>query len=101
MEGDIGRHGEAVEAALYFCVAEAMQNTAKHAQAASVRVRIGDAEGHVTATVVDDGVGFDSQTAQSGSGAANLRDRIEPLGGRVDVTSRPGGGCTVTLRVPV
>jgi signal transduction histidine kinase len=82
---------------------EALANVRRHASASAVvlrlsRVGAGDAS-QVSVHVEDDGVGFDP-TASPGVGLAGLRDRAEEVGGAVDVTSVPGEGTRVTVRVP-
>jgi signal transduction histidine kinase len=97
----VGRYPQEAEAAAYFCVLEALQNIAKYAQASRVTVRLRSEEGHLVFAVEDDGQGFDVQQTPSGSGLQNMKDRLEALGGRVDVRSEPGAGTTVTGRIPV
>ena len=97
----IGRYDQEVEAAVYFCVLEALQNTAKYAGASRATVRL-NAEGDgLTFDVEDDGSGFDPTTMKPGSGLTNMRDRIEALGGSVMVGSEPRNGTTVRGRIPV
>lgn len=96
----LARETADVEAALYFCCVEALQNAAKHADAAHVLVEVrrdGDA---VTLVVRDDGVGF-AGPPRTGAGLANMRDRIESAGGSLVVASRPGEGTRITARIPV
>ena len=90
-----------VEAALYFCCLEALQNAAKHADAERVYVEIDvDSDGAVGLLVEDDGCGFDPGTARTGSGLANMRDRIDAVGGRLELRSAPGEGARLEVRVP-
>jgi signal transduction histidine kinase len=98
-ESGIGRYAASVEAALYFCALEALQNAAKHSGSTRVRVRL-DGEGdRVTLTMEDDGVGFDPSAARSGAGLANMRDRIEAVGGALTLESRAGSGTRITARL--
>jgi signal transduction histidine kinase len=91
-----------VEAALYFCCVEALQNTVKHsgAERATIDVRLGG-DGVLCARVADDGSGFDLSTASAGAGLANMRDRIEAVGGVLRITARATGGTCVEASVPV
>lgn len=92
------RFPEEVEGAGYFTVAEALANASKHAAASHVDVSLARADGTLRITVSDDGVGFEPAAAV-GAGLANLAERLSALGGRLDVTSRPGGGTTVTAQL--
>lgn len=87
-----------VEASLYFCGLEAMQNAAKHSGATRITIRLASSGG-ACLDVADDGHGFAS-TATTGSGLANMRDRIESVGGTLTVDSLPGRGTTLRARVP-
>jgi signal transduction histidine kinase len=97
---DVGRYAPGTEAAAYFCCLEAVQNAAKHAGAATIRVELrGDADGLVF-TVMDDGRGFDPLTTSTGSGLANLHDRVESVGGTVRTVSSPERGTRIDAFVP-
>lgn len=95
----LGRYPQDVEAAVYFCCLEALQNVQKYARAGSATVRIEQANGLLSFEVSDDGVGFDPGRASSGSGLTNLRDRLDALGGDLIVRSAPGAGTTLGGRV--
>jgi signal transduction histidine kinase len=98
---NVPRLPTAVEAALYFCCMEAVQNAAKHSQASRVTVTVGTAEAYVRLTVDDDGEGFDVSSAEPGAGLTNMRDRIDAAGGQLEMTSTPGGGTRVDVHVPL
>jgi signal transduction histidine kinase len=97
----IGRYAQETEAGVYFCVLEALQNVAKYADAKHVTVHLGQENGLLTFSVTDDGKGFDPATTPSGSGLQNMRDRIEALGGTLEIRSEVGAGTVVAGRVPV
>ena len=97
---DPGRHPSDVEAAVYFCCVEALQNAAKHSEAQRVRVSLGADHDSVWFTVQDDGVGFDVGPRGSG-GMVNMQDRLGASGGTLRVESAPGRGATVHGTVPV
>ena len=97
----VGRHSAEVEAAAYFCVLEALQNSAKHSAARTVRVSLREVSGVLTLTVGDDGSGFDLATADPGAGLANMRDRVESVGGTLAIETTPGLGTLVEARLPV
>jgi PAS domain S-box-containing protein len=94
-----GRFPEAVEATVYFLVAEALTNVAKHAQASRVTVN-----GRVTGKalyleVADDGVGGAREDPRGG--LEGLADRLAAVGGALSVESPSGGGTTLRARVPL
>ena len=97
---DISRYSQEIEAAVYFCCLEALQNVSKYANAARAVVRLSEQDGAVTFIVEDDGRGFDPQTTPHGSGTQNMSDRLEALGGNLAIDSVPGRGTRVTGRVP-
>jgi signal transduction histidine kinase len=99
----VGRLPTPVEAALYFCCMEAVQNAAKHSGARSVTVRLGEDRGRWRLTVTDDGAGFvqaQGRAVGAGAGLVNMRDRLDAVGGTVTVGSLSGRGTTVTALVP-
>ncbi|MEA2551186.1 MAG: hypothetical protein QOE25_955 [Actinomycetota bacterium] len=96
-----GRYPIDLEAAVYFCTLEALQNIAKYAQARVVDITIGEDQGALTFEVTDNGRGFDPSAAPRGSGLNNMHDRLSVLGGDVTVTSSEGRGTTVRGRVPL
>ncbi|HWO70796.1 MAG TPA: ATP-binding protein [Actinomycetota bacterium] len=89
------------EAAVYFACLEALQNAVKHAAASEVRIQLAEAAGHLFFSVRDDGRGFDPATVPAGAGLRNMADRVEALGGRLEVRSPPGRGTTVEGEVPI
>jgi signal transduction histidine kinase len=97
----IGRYSQEFEAAIYFCVLEALQNASKYAEASDVTVRLWQENGDLLFSVADDGRGFDRETTSLGAGLQNMTDRLAALDGTLDIRSRPGGGTTVSGRIPV
>jgi signal transduction histidine kinase len=97
----IGRYSQEVEAAVYFCVLEALQNVAKYAAATQAVVRLAAENGVLAFGVRDDGAGFDLEATPRGSGLTNMADRLSALGGELAVRSTPGGGTSVSGRIPV
>jgi signal transduction histidine kinase len=90
---------ETVEAGAYYIVAEALANTAKHAKASAVRVRVEPENDGLLITVQDDGCGGADESR--GSGLVGLRDRAEALGGTLLVSSPLDAGTRITVRLPV
>jgi signal transduction histidine kinase len=96
----IGRYPQEVEAAIYFWCLEALQNVAKYAEASTATVRLADSTGGLTFEVTDDGRGFDPSKISYGTGLQGMADRLEALGGSLEVRSLPAKGTTVIGRVP-
>jgi signal transduction histidine kinase len=101
MPNGVGRYPQEVEAAVYFSVLEALQNVAKYAGASRVEVRLGTRDGDLWFEVTDDGRGFDSNEAVTGTGLQGIADRLDAIGGHLEVRSEPGHGTTVVGRIPV
>jgi signal transduction histidine kinase len=97
----ISRYSREAEAAVYFCTLEALQNVGKYAGASRAFVRLSQSDGHLTFEVDDDGAGFDPAKTSYGTGLQGMADRLAALGGELEVRSTPGGGTTVTGRLPV
>jgi signal transduction histidine kinase len=92
------RFPEPAEAATYYVVSEALTNTTKHASASRAHVAVEERAGCLCLSVRDDGVGG---ADPEGSGLTGLRDRVEALGGSIDVRSRPGEGTLIQVRLPL
>ena len=95
----IERYPQAVESAVYFCALEALNNVAKYADAASVTIRLSDGDGRLVFSVADDGRGFDPAEIGYGTGLQGMADRLDAIGGALEVVSAPGAGTTVIGRV--
>src|SRR5207344_1869796 len=92
----LGRYSQDVEAAVYFCVLEALQNAAKYAAATRAEVRLA-ASGHdLRFEVTDDGAGFDPGSKAYGTGLQGMADRLHAHGGSLAVRSAPGAGTTIS-----
>lgn len=98
----LGRYPQEVEAAVYFSCLEALQNIAKYADANAARITLGQANGHLTFEVADDGRGFDPELKAYGMGLQGIADRLAALDGKLKVHSRIGGGTSLsgTISVP-
>jgi signal transduction histidine kinase len=99
----VARYAQDIEATVYFCVLEALQNVQKYAGASQVVVRLRASTDLATLTfeVEDDGTGFETATARKGAGLTNMNDRVDALGGKVQVISHPGAGTRVSGELPV
>lgn len=96
----VGRHPREIEATIYFCVLEAVQNAIKHANPQSILVNIGETNGHLTFEVKDDGTGYNPDTTPKGNGLTNITDRIDAIEGTITINSTPGHGTTITATIP-
>jgi PAS domain S-box-containing protein len=80
---------------------EALTNARRHSEAKNVEVGLRMGSEEVLAEVSDDGRGFDPAAVRDGVGLSAMRERIDGLGGKIEVRSRPGEGTRVTVRVPL
>jgi signal transduction histidine kinase len=93
---DVGRYLPAVEAAVYFCCLEALQNAAKYAgNSAIAKVTLWEEAGALLFEVRDDGRGFDAAGSTPGAGLTNMSDRLGAVGGKIRIESGPGMGTRV------
>jgi signal transduction histidine kinase len=90
---------DSVQVAVYYVVSEALTNVAKHAHASVVRVHGATEGGVLRLSIADDGVG--GAEPGHGTGLIGLRDRIEALGGRIEIASPWGNGTTLLVALPV
>ena len=97
----IGRFSQDVEAAVYFCSLEALQNIAKYADAAHATILVTQSDGQLTFEIEDDGRGFDPASIGYGTGVQGIEDRLAALGGTLEIRSAPGTGTTIVGRLPI
>jgi signal transduction histidine kinase len=97
----VDRLPQDIEAAVYFSVLEGLQNVAKYAQATSASVSFERSDGQLRFRVRDDGRGFDPSETGYGTGLQGIADRLGALEGRVEITSEPGAGATLSGCIPV
>jgi PAS domain S-box-containing protein len=90
---------EPIETGAYYLIAEALTNVSKYARASEVRVRVGTGDACVVVEVSDDGIG--GADPARGSGLRGLADRVEALGGSLDVVSPAGAGTSLRAEIPV
>jgi signal transduction histidine kinase len=91
----IGRFPQDVEATVYFCTLEALNNVAKYADATHATVRLSNGNGELRFEVTDDGRGFDSASTGYGTGLQGMADRLAAVGGELTIRSAPGAGTTI------
>jgi signal transduction histidine kinase len=95
-----GRHPLAAEAAIFFCISEALTNAAKHGEG-PISVRVDESSGSLTFSVTDAGPGFEPATRPGGAGLDNMKDRLDVLGGDLIIDSAPGMPTTISGSLPV
>ena len=101
LDEGIGRASAAIEAAIYFCAREAIQNATKHAgPGASVTATLARRRGAIDLTISDSGVGMSPDAPSAGIGIQGMHDRIEAVGGRVEIFSGPGLGTCIHATIP-
>jgi signal transduction histidine kinase len=98
----VERYPQDVEAAVYFCALEALNNLSKYAGATQATVSLSQTDGTLTFAVSDDGVGFSvGERGSNGTGLQGMADRLDAIGGALEIRSARGEGTTVLGRVPV
>jgi PAS domain S-box-containing protein len=90
---------EPIEVAAYFVASEALANATKHAEASRIEISLAQIEEGLLLAIRDDGVG--GADPARGSGLVGLTDRVEALGGSLEIESRPGDGTEITVRLPI
>ncbi|RYE85678.1 MAG: PAS domain S-box protein, partial [Myxococcales bacterium] len=97
-----GRLPEEIETVVYRVVQEALTNVTKHAQATQVSVVVSRQGGHAMVMIEDDGRGFVPEAVGQGRlGLVGMRERVEQVGGHLDIESSLGRGTTLLVRLPV
>src|SRR5204862_2149055 len=88
-----------IEAAIYYVVAETLTNAAKHAGASEAQIELSTTDDTVTIEIRDNGGG--GANLADGSGIRGLADRVEALGGRLELQSPVGAGTVVKAELPL
>jgi PAS domain S-box-containing protein len=89
---------ESAEVAAYYVVAEALTNAAKHARASEVVVRVEADDANLHLSIRDDGIG--GAAVGNGSGLTGLMDRVEALGGTMEISTHPCNGTSLLVNIP-
>jgi len=93
------RPADRIEVAAYYLVSEALTNITKHARASCAQVAVEQRDAILHLSIRDDGVG--GADPAGGSGLIGLRDRVQALGGSIEVNSRPGEGTAILVELPL
>ena len=94
-----GRLPELIESTAYFVLAEALANVAKHSGATRSWVRAHVVDGELALVVRDNGNG--GASLEAGTGMLGISDRVEAVGGTLELESPPGAGTTLSMRIPL
>jgi signal transduction histidine kinase len=98
----IRRHPEEVETAVYFSCMEALQNVSKHAGPnATATLELAEWGGWLRFEIRDSGMGFATDGVRRNGGMQNMRDRVDTVGGTLEIRSTPGAGTVILGRIPV
>jgi len=97
---EVGRLDSELETVVYRLVQEALTNVAKHAGARCVTLQLAEREGRLEVLVSDDGCGFDPDAERGGFGLVGMRERVELVGGELQIESKPGSGTRMTASIP-
>lgn len=100
------RYAQKVETAVYRVVQEALANVAKHAVASNLEIHLTRVERYLHCLIQDDGIGFDalsqlSCTARGGLGLIGMRERLNAVGGTLQIDSAVGRGTKLLIKIPV
>ena len=96
----VGRYDREIEASVYFCCLEALNNVVKYADASVATIRLTASDSELAFEVADDGGGFDPSSAPRGTGLEGMADRLDAIGGTLDVRSLVGVGTTISGHIP-
>jgi signal transduction histidine kinase len=99
--GDGTRLSPELESTVYRLVQEALTNVVKHARARRAEIRVSSRENTIQVEVSDDGVGFDPDVRAPGFGLTGMRERLELVGGRLEISSAVGRGTTLRAELPL
>jgi signal transduction histidine kinase len=86
---------------LYRVAQEALHNVIKHSQAKNVQVELSSDDGQILLRIIDDGLGFDLSHEVAGLGLASMRQRVQAVGGSIDISSSLKRGTRIEVRVPI
>jgi len=101
VQGDLKALPQKIEDELFNIAQEALNNSLRYAKAESIRVCINEAQGVITLSVEDDGIGFDASAKHSGLGLKNMLERTQVIGGELSIHSESAHGTRVTVSVGI
>lgn len=93
--------GDEQAMAIYRCVQEAISNALKHSDAKAITIAVTTSERALRVSVRDDGIGFDTSGSTHGVGLIGMRERIDAIGGSLEINSTTGAGAQVVIEVPL
>ncbi len=101
VSGKLSGAGERINITIYRIIQECLTNIAKYAQASHVSIDLAEKHGRLLLVIVDDGRGMDLSGPRSGLGLIGMRERIEALGGEINLETAEGQGLAVNIAVPL
>jgi signal transduction histidine kinase len=102
VDGSCDQLTDAQQTCIYRVIQEALTNCARHAKAKSVLVSVQTEPEDVMVLIQDDGIGFNGQApVRGGLGLLGIRERVEALEGSLFISSRPNGGTTIQVQIPI
>jgi signal transduction histidine kinase len=99
-EGDVDTIESRTTEEIMKLVTEAVSNALRHSQAEEVVIHVSREDEGLTLSVKDDGLGFEMENVRRGMGLINMRERVQRLGGQLEIESAVGDGTTVAIRLP-
>ncbi|OOQ59542.1 sensor histidine kinase [Mucilaginibacter pedocola] len=90
-----------VKRSLFLIFKEALNNLVKYSGATHVKIEFVVSQSGMQLTITDNGIGFDQATASSGNGLSNMRNRAQAMGGNFEISSQPGSGTRLRLKIPI
>ncbi|MDA8067361.1 MAG: GAF domain-containing sensor histidine kinase [Actinomycetota bacterium] len=96
-----GRLAKELETGIYRVAQETLTNARKHSAATRAELDLWEGDGQIHLTVQDNGHGFDPASRTAGFGLTGIRERVDLLGGELEISSAPGRGTTVSVSIPL
>lgn len=99
--GDIDSLGDKINIHLYRIIQESLTNVVKHAEAGEVSVNLAVKGGDLKLEIRDDGGGVRHDSLYHGLGLSGMQERVEAMNGKIDISSEPGSGVTISIVIPL
>jgi two-component system sensor histidine kinase UhpB len=90
-----------IQLMVFRIVQEQISNIIKHSKATEAEIKLSIAKNEFVVSISDNGIGFEPKKRMKGIGLMNITSRAEVHGGKVDIASSPGNGCTLRITIPL